>query len=60
MTDDPIPDSDLESIRDAERIPEPCRHCGAKPVLWKRDQMYHYLHEADCAFALVLARDLGQ
>jgi hypothetical protein len=59
MTDQPLPDEDLDAIRDGGERPEPCRHCGAVPVLW-RDQRYHYLHAGDCAFALLLARELGQ
>jgi hypothetical protein len=60
MADDPLPDDDLDAIRDGGERPEPCRHCGARPVLHDRDGIYHYYHERDCAFALVLAREFGQ
>jgi hypothetical protein len=60
VSDDPLPDDDLEAIRDGDLIPGPCRHCGARPVLWQSDGLYHYMHERDCAYYRVLEREVGQ
>jgi hypothetical protein len=50
VTDQPLPNHDLQRLRDGEAMPDPCSGCGAAARL-ESDGLPHTYHEPGCPVA---------